>query len=773
MRGAAYTALPTQDPIGPSPQAAFLSPRRSPRGQQMMGSQAESGTNKGDKPNPNRRISSKNMTPSKFADLIVSEGLALQEEETKGFWKSLNESTSFQACMAGLICTNAIVMGLETDLPDALPWDVIENIFLMVFFSELLMKAGTQGTHFLACGNADIVWNSFDLLIISLGLIDLFMTIFIHTSSGSTATLFRIIRLLRIMRLFRLVKFLKQLYLLAFGFVEAVQAIFWVTVLMSIVLYVCSIVMVRTVGRLDKEEPHAQFLHAQFQDIRTSMMTLFVLMSSPNLPLYMSQDGLLWGRPGLLMFLICFVIIGSFGMIALLTGVISESMFEKNQLRVEEARKEQDEVIAHIENTANEIHASCSLDAKGEASHQEILSSAMPKMAIMFDEAMIEYTTHNLRQLVEIMDCNSTGRIGCEEFVGAVVTYANGLKPLSIQEVHHNVTVCIHLLREMHTAVFEKKGLMETQVMTLVDTAICPSVHGSAGPVREQSEDRRSFSADFADTVKSAKSDGDEPQASPLFAQALSGETGFLTDESMTHTRHSPRTFADSDVVLRGLQTLHEKADRQLASQLGLEEAMHRSLGELRRQLQTDLEETVKSCGAGGSRTSLPEGYEPGHQVLSNIDYTFKTGHVSKDDIGVVRGPSTSDDRRRLNVDFPNLRSANMLPSQIQRAPVGSPATPSTGGVALSPSAVAGANLPTAPATCSPLSSSVGGAALPLQPQMALAGFQATPVGGAGGKALAMQGSLVSPSLGGAVLPVQAQMFPSGSPASPGAGARW
>mmetsp|Transcript_4357 Transcript_4357/g.11009 ORF Transcript_4357/g.11009 Transcript_4357/m.11009 type:complete len:308 (-) Transcript_4357:231-1154(-) len=307
--------------------------------------------------------------------------------------------------------------------------------------------------------------------------------------------------------------------------------------------------------------------------------------------------------------------------------------------------------------------------------------------------------------------------------------------------------------------------------MTQVEIAIRASVHGSAGQVREQSEDRRSFSADFADTGKSEKSDGDKPQASPLFAQALSGETGCLTDKSTTQARHSLRTFADSDVVLRGLQTLHEKADRQLASQLGLEEAMRRSLGELRRQLQTHLEETVRSCGAGCSRTSLVGGYEPGQQVLSNIDYTFKTGHVSKDDIGVVRGPSTSDDRRRLNVDFPNLNCANMLPSQIQRAPVGSPATPSTGGAALSPSAVAGANLPTAPATCSPLSPSVGGAALPLQPQMAPpAGFPATPVGGAGRTALSI---LVSPCLGGAALAVQAQMFPTGSPASPGAGARW
>ena len=40
------------------------------------------------------------------------------------------------------------------------------------------------------------------------------------------------------MRIFRIIKFLKQLYLLAFGLVEATKAIFWVSVLMSFILYV-------------------------------------------------------------------------------------------------------------------------------------------------------------------------------------------------------------------------------------------------------------------------------------------------------------------------------------------------------------------------------------------------------------------------------------------------------------------------------------------------------------------------------------------------------
>eukprot|EP00443_Scrippsiella_acuminata_P074994 CAMPEP_0115562184 /NCGR_PEP_ID=MMETSP0271-20121206/101371_1 /TAXON_ID=71861 /ORGANISM="Scrippsiella trochoidea, Strain CCMP3099" /LENGTH=58 /DNA_ID=CAMNT_0002996319 /DNA_START=32 /DNA_END=208 /DNA_ORIENTATION=+ len=38
-----------------------------------------------------------------------------------------------------------------------------------------------------------------------------------------------------------------------------------------------------------------------------------------------------------------------------------------------------------------------------------------------------------------------------------------------------------------------------------------------------------------------------------------------------------------------------------------------------------------------------------------------------KDDVGFVTGPSTGRDRGRINVDFPNLRSANMLLVQVRR----------------------------------------------------------------------------------------------------------
>lgn len=78
------------------------------------------------------------------------------------------------------------------------------------------------------------------------------------------STIFRFFRLARILRIFRLVKFANRLYVLAYGFLLAAVAIFWVTLFMVFVIYVCSIVLARTVGQMSTDDPGSEFVKARF-----------------------------------------------------------------------------------------------------------------------------------------------------------------------------------------------------------------------------------------------------------------------------------------------------------------------------------------------------------------------------------------------------------------------------------------------------------------------------------------------------------------------------
>merc|ERR1719486_1096379 len=85
---------------------------------------------------------------------------------------------------------------------------------------------------FFSCrNNSDISWNLFDMSIVSFGLFNVIIDLVMGEGGklGKDATLFRMIRLLRILRVLRIIRIvraLKQLYLLAYGFMEATMAVF-------------------------------------------------------------------------------------------------------------------------------------------------------------------------------------------------------------------------------------------------------------------------------------------------------------------------------------------------------------------------------------------------------------------------------------------------------------------------------------------------------------------------------------------------------------------
>jgi len=364
--------------------------------------------------------------------------------------------------MALLIISNSLVIGMETDIRDYPHWNAIENAFLVAFFIELALKLIIIGPkEMFSTLNVDFNWNCFDTFIVSLGLLDVFFSLILGKSSGSAATMFRIIRLLRILRIIRIVKFLKQLYLLAFGLLDAAQAVFWVTILMTFIIYVCAIIMVKTVGRPEPSDPHYDFLSSHFGGVVPSMLTLFVLMSSPNMPIYQDEEGLLECHPFFAGFLVIFIIFGSFGMIALLTGVISESMFEKNDMKKEEERMNHEMMRRGMEEQCAMLFGSLTVDEEGAATCQDV-KALIPQMAAVFDECGQFFSQYDLNKIVDYMDVDESGTVDQEEFTRGMLVLAEGVRPISVQEVYHEIGVCRVKLERMEESMGTKKTEKET-----------------------------------------------------------------------------------------------------------------------------------------------------------------------------------------------------------------------------------------------------------------------------------------------------------------------
>jgi len=382
------------------------------------------------------------LTDGRPVEVPWESDTANEEEDCRARTRAIMTSGPMQVTIASLIIANAVVIGFETDYSDFWAWDIIESCFLALFTCELSVRIAVRGCRvFFSSEDPDITWNIFDFTVILVGLFgavcDILRYIGMMSGGGdiSASTALRIVRLLRILRVFRIVRFLKQLYLLAFGFAEAIGAVFWITILMMGSIYVLSLVLVRTLGRTGSEDPHHKLLTHKFSNIPNAMMTLFELMSAPN---FVDYQPLVMDRPIFGCFLVLYILFGSWGMIALLTGVVQHSMFVDSQVRMEQDRVDREAKRGTVVDQCEALFGQASVNDAGEASVEEI-KALMPYVEQVFQRLRIPYDQHDLANIVTLMDQDASGLISKEEFLHGILSLSEGLRAFSIQEICHNL----------------------------------------------------------------------------------------------------------------------------------------------------------------------------------------------------------------------------------------------------------------------------------------------------------------------------------------------
>jgi len=281
-------------------------------------------------------------------------------------------------------------------------------------------------------GGQSIGWNLFDLLIVGTGLVDT-MVDFCGAACDSEQFDFinegmKMLRLLRILRLLRLFRMFKQLYLLASGLVDSCVAVFWVTMLCALFLYTCSIALTQLLrpGTGNMTAEAKAFCEEKFGSVMSSMMTLFDIMASPNFGLLSS---IFAANPGIVLFFVFFTVFGSFTMISILTGVISEAMMEKSSNRKEEEmvleqmRKKQ--FVDHL----RQYFVESDKDGSGTVARDEF-DGALPELTKMFAEEGFAYTADDLALVFDLIDYDNGGTIELSEFLDGMASFTANVSDL-------------------------------------------------------------------------------------------------------------------------------------------------------------------------------------------------------------------------------------------------------------------------------------------------------------------------------------------------------
>jgi len=496
----------------------------------------------------------------------------------------------FQSAVGCVIIANAAIMGFETDHPNNRRWELIETIMLMIFTGELLLRVVVFGWSFWDIENHDFTWNIFDAFVVVIGLLDScfdalndfqakaeFESVAESGHSTSVATVFRIFRLLRILRIFRIFRFLKQLYILSYGFGLAAVAVFWVTLLMAVALYVCSIVLVRTVGHIEGEEmaDGEEFWSQKYGTVPATMFTLFQLMMQPNMREYQHH---LQGKPIFTLFIVGFIIFGAFGMIALLTGVISESMFQKNQMKIQEERHEREIVRKGLLEKCQALFDEVAQHEDSDEVSSETIRRLLPRLHKMFESFNLPYTMRDLQDIVNVMDTDGSGSVNRSEFCRGLLHIAeNGedLRPMLMMELHYDTMSFLKGelcdLKESMSGVVQQQGEMRSVLVAL---------KASVAQVLQQQSDQRvaigqlkdRFGGDHPPSERGGGGTGSQVRSAATSPAGVSdGHTVSLTlDGSSSQVQDDVRVLQGQLFALAGRmeELLGDARNGEMASQL-------------------------------------------------------------------------------------------------------------------------------------------------------------------------------------------------------------
>ncbi len=228
------------------------------------------------------------------------------------------ESSWFDPLMLSIIAINAVTLGLETyESIDASIGDelqLLNDVILGLFVVELALRMAAHADRpreFFRSG-----WNVFDFVVITASFVP---------GVRENATLLRLVRLLRIVRAVRLLPDLRVLTVAVGRSIPGVASLAAITLLLVYVYGMVGWVI------FHDHDP------ANFEDIGQSMVTMFVLLTLENLPVYIARGQEL--SDWTLLFYVSYVLLASFLIFNLFIGIVINSMEEARAIELHRAER--------------------------------------------------------------------------------------------------------------------------------------------------------------------------------------------------------------------------------------------------------------------------------------------------------------------------------------------------------------------------------------------------------------------------------------------------
>jgi len=338
-------------------------------------------------------------------------------------------SDYFNMMVGVIILVNSIIIGFETEMGDG-DFVFFEHFFCIFFIVESSLRMWQLGYHEFTHD----MWNLFDLSIVSIGTLELYILPLLHQHASSSlgslrmTRLLKILRLTRVLRLLRLFRMFRSLRRPFRAFSKAIVVVFWLGVLVLVVDYIISIVLVQTIGHNSGawgDNQHDVDLY--FGSIWNSMQTLFTIMTLGDWSTCVNTMSLVLPRPLVFMCFIAYIMIASYALLSLVPGMIIEALIgmQKEEDKAKEIKFRKDS--RHLQNNIKlRLRSIAGAAAHGHIKrhHVETFLTSCPDVLQKLSDLDVKVRPP---QVLELFDqLADTGHVSVDIFVEAMGQFGTG-----------------------------------------------------------------------------------------------------------------------------------------------------------------------------------------------------------------------------------------------------------------------------------------------------------------------------------------------------------
>jgi len=399
-------------------------------------------------------------------------------------------SSRYEVCVMLLIVANAVFLGWQVQHEALTRKPVkcereVEAFFCVVFAMELLLKIYAFGLRFFCGGEGS--WNSFDLAVVLLMLLDFFTSISQEMRSGfwtqaSGLRIFRVLRVIRFLRSVRQLKFFTQLRIMIRSIMFSLKPLLWASLVLSGMFYVFGLCL--TQGVID----HLQKTNSWDDASSSDMLQYFGTLERCALSLFEAMSGgINWGElfdtlsplafPFQCVFLF-FVLFAIFGAANVVTGIFVEIANNWAQNDSHAQIQAESEQKAFFIRALHELF--CELDTAGHGSltlegMQEAIATGDDRLVSSFHALELEIM--DVRTLFLLLDRDRKGYVSTDEFLLGCFRLKGEARTLDIMKLQYQCEWIMHNMVSMMDTLNHLDALEKTE----------PSLHpgtDDAGPAR-------------------------------------------------------------------------------------------------------------------------------------------------------------------------------------------------------------------------------------------------------------------------------------------------